>query len=173
MNLPFIIRWNSRIRSVDTKLAPRIAQELFWPRITKFYVDIHTVIIYSHTGYDVIINFRSKVAAKNCWKYRLVWLRVEFIENGLCIGRITEFFTHLSRTIVLTNLPVMTSPAASDQHFSKFENGWNAASDGFVCIKSNAVSKASSYSPSEEYQQRFLVKRRGLSPSPTLWWASC
>ena len=29
-----------------------------WPRITKFYGDIDTDIVYSHTGYDVIIYFQ-------------------------------------------------------------------------------------------------------------------
>ena len=31
-----------------------------WPRITNFYRDIHTDIVYSHTGYDIIIYFQSK-----------------------------------------------------------------------------------------------------------------
>ena len=42
----------------------------------------------------------------------------------------------------------------------------NAASDCFVCIKSNAVSKASSNFSSEEYQQRFRTKWCGVSSSP-------
>ena len=46
-----------------------------------FYTDIHTDIVYSHTGYDVIIYFRSEVIAKkNCQKYRI---RLLFLENGL------------------------------------------------------------------------------------------
>ena len=32
-----------------------------WPIITKFYEDTHTDIVISHTGYDVIIYFRSEV----------------------------------------------------------------------------------------------------------------
>ena len=47
------------------------------------------------------------------------------------------------------------------------------ASDGLVCIKVNAVLKASSNFSSLEYRQRFRIKWRGVSPSPTLWWASC
>ena len=47
-----------------------------------------------------------------------------------------------------------------------------AASDGFVCIKSNAVSKASSNFWSEEYRQRYGLKWRGVSPSSILGWAS-
>ena len=35
------------------------------PRITKFYGDIHTDIVYSHTGYDVIIYFQSEVIGEN------------------------------------------------------------------------------------------------------------
>jgi len=39
--------------------------ETVWPRIIKFYVDIHTNIVYSHTGYDVIIYFRSAANRTN------------------------------------------------------------------------------------------------------------
>ena len=35
------------------------------PRIAKFYVNIHTDIVYSHTGYDVIIYFRSAANRTN------------------------------------------------------------------------------------------------------------
>ena len=47
----------------------------------------------------------------------------------------------------------------------------NIASDGFVGIKSNAASKMSSNFSSEDYRRRFRIKRRGVSPSPTLRWA--
>ena len=40
-----------------------------------------------------------------------------------------------------------------------------------VCVKCNAVSKAFSYFLSEEYRQHFRIKRGGVSPCPTLWWA--
>ena len=36
----------------------------------------------------------------------------------------------------------------------------------------NAVLKAFSNSRSEEYRRRFRLKRRGVSPCPTSWWAS-
>ena len=49
----------------------------------------------------------------------------------------------------------------------------NAASDGFVCIMCDGVSKASSNFSSEEYRHRFRIKWPGVSPSPTFWWASC
>ena len=39
--------------------------------------------------------------------------------------------------------------------------------------KPNVVSKASSNLSSEKYLQRFRTKWRSVSPSPTLWWASC
>ena len=35
-----------------------------WPRITKFYTDIHTGSLYGHTGYDVTSYFRSEVIPK-------------------------------------------------------------------------------------------------------------
>ena len=45
----------------------------------------------------------------------------------------------------------------------------SAVIDGFIYIKT----KASSYISTEEYRRRFRIKRRGVSPSPTFWWASC
>ena len=42
---------------------------------------------------------------------------------------------------------------------------------GFFAL--SAVSKANSNFSSEEYRQRFRIKRRGVSPSPTIRWASC
>ena len=84
---------------------------------------------------------------------------MEFLKNGLNTDH--EIFTHLSRTIGLTNLLEMTSLAASSK------TAENVASNCFVCIKSNAVSsKASSNLSSEEHWQRFRIKRRGVSPSP-------
>ena len=41
------------------------------PKITKFYTDIHTDIIYSPTEYDVITYFWSEAIGKNSRKYRL------------------------------------------------------------------------------------------------------
>ena len=43
----------------------------------------------------------------------------------------------------------------------------------FFYMKCNAVSKASSNFLNEEYWQRFRIKWRGVSPSPTIWGASC
>ena len=41
-----------------------------WPRITRFYTDMHTDLIDICTRYD----------ATSCFR----WLQVEFLENGLC-----------------------------------------------------------------------------------------
>ena len=38
---------------------------------------------------------------------------------------------------------------------------------------SYAVSKSSSNFAREVYRQRLRLKRRGVSPTHTLWWASC
>ena len=63
----------------------------------------------------------------------------------------------------------ITLSATSGWHFSKFEKtAENAATDGFIYIKSNAGSKASSNFSSEEYRQRFRIKRRDVSPSRNL-----
>ena len=68
-------------------------------------------------------------------------------------------------------MPGMTSPAASDRHLSRFEKTpENAASDGFVYVKHNAVlhyavSRAYSNFAREEYQQSLRLKRRGVSPT--------
>ena len=65
-----------------------------------------------HTGYDVTYYIRSEVTAKNCRKYRLRRLRVKFLTKGLSNDH-DRNCTHLSGTIGLTNLPDMTSLAAS------------------------------------------------------------
>ena len=79
--LPYVIDFDMFVRS-----ARRHSWNIsiaVWSRITKFYVDIHTDIVHSHTGYDVIVYFRSEVIAKNCRQYRLRWLWVEFLDKGL------------------------------------------------------------------------------------------
>ena len=53
------------------------------PRIIKYYMDIHTDIVYSNTRHDVIIYFQSEVVAKNRLKYHLRQLWVKFLENGI------------------------------------------------------------------------------------------
>ena len=91
-----------------------------WPKITKFYMDNHTEIVYNRTIYDIIIYFRSEVKRKNCRKYRLQWLWAQFLENGS--SEDGQILQTLSRTICLTNLPDMTSPAASGRHVLSLEN---------------------------------------------------
>ena len=52
------------------------------PRIIKFYVNIHTDIVYIRTGYDIIIYFQSEVTGENSRKYRLLpTASGEFLEN--------------------------------------------------------------------------------------------
>ena len=53
-----------------------------WPRITKFDGDIHTDIVYSHIGYDVIIYFQSEVTGESSRQCRLWRLQVKFLENS-------------------------------------------------------------------------------------------
>ena len=54
-----------------------------WSRITKFYRNIHTDLLYSHTRYGMSNYIRSEVIVKNSWKRSIWWLHVEFLENGL------------------------------------------------------------------------------------------
>ena len=58
---------------------------IVWPRITKFYTDIHTDLLYSHTGHDVTSYFWSAFieVQKNGQKCRLRQLWVEFLQNRL------------------------------------------------------------------------------------------
>ena len=60
--------WNGLVfvRSLVTKLAPRISRKRFDLESPNFYVDIHTDIVYSQTEYgDVIIYFRLAANLKN------------------------------------------------------------------------------------------------------------
>ena len=84
--------WNrlGPIRSTRNQLLEYLENRLTY-KITKFYRDIHTDIVYSHTGYDAIVYFRSKVIAKKLSKIPLRQLRVEFLGNGL--ARTTKFYT--------------------------------------------------------------------------------
>ena len=90
-----------------------ISRTVVWPRITKFYTDINTDIVYSHTGYDVIIYFWLEVIAKNCRKYCFWWLRAQYLENGSSEDE--EIFKKLLEDNTLTNLPYMTSLAPSSR----------------------------------------------------------
>ena len=68
-----------------------------WPRITKFYRDIHTNIVYSHTGYEAIIYFRSKIIAKKLLKIPLPTASGGISRKWFKLR--SRNFTRLSRTI--------------------------------------------------------------------------
>ena len=85
----------------------------------------------------------STSGEKNCQKYCFRRLRVEFLENGLSTDH-TKFYTLLE-----DNLPHKLARYDATSCFrSAFievrKTAENAASDDFVCIKANAVSKPSS-----------------------------
>ena len=54
------------------------------PRIAKFYDEIHTEIVYSHTGYDVIIYFRSPRNAES-FRNKLRAFRLVPPDGGLLV----------------------------------------------------------------------------------------
>ena len=61
---PYVIAFDHVRSFVRHENSPSNSSRTVLPRITNFYVDIHTDIFYSHIGYDVIIYFRSEVIAK-------------------------------------------------------------------------------------------------------------
>ena len=79
--LPHVFGFDLLVRH---EISPSNISRTVLPRMTKFHTDIHTDIVYSHTAQDSIIYFRSEVIVKkNCGKYCLPQLRVEFLENSL------------------------------------------------------------------------------------------
>ena len=74
---------------------------VFGRNARKFYMDIHADIVYSHTGYDVIIYFRSEVNAKKLSKIPLPTasggISREWFKQG------SRYFAHFSKTICFTN----------------------------------------------------------------------
>ena len=95
-----------------TEWFSRISRERFLRGITKFYVDIHAHLLYSHTGHGIIYCFRSDVITREK-PSKMLPLTVsgrisrERLKQGL------PNFTRLFGTISLTNLPGMTLLAAS------------------------------------------------------------
>ena len=91
--------------------------------MTNFHTDIHTNIVYSSTGFYVIIYFQSEVIAK---KYvgntAFDGVRRNFMRTVQ--ARTPKFYT-LPKACrdIRAYIPDMTSPAASGQRLSKFENG--------------------------------------------------
>ena len=114
--LPYVIALGhvrSFVCSFNTKSAPNISRTA-WPIITKFYRNIHTDKVYSHTGYDVTNYFWSEVVAKKTVeKNRLRRLLVEFLKSGLSNDH--EILHAYLGTIGPINGLKMTSPAASNQ----------------------------------------------------------
>ena len=146
---------------IGHEISPSNIPRTVWRKITIFYLDIHSHIVFSHIGYDAIIYFWPKFMLKNCRKIRLRRLLLEFLENG----RIAKLYR-----LIEGNHPHKPSSYDITSCFrSAFIEVRNATSDGFICIKSNAVLKASSNFSSEEYRQRFRFKRRGISPGLTIW----
>ena len=127
---------------------------------TKCYTDIQTDIVYSRTGYDVIIYFRSEVIGK---------IPPLTTSGGISL-RIMKVYA-----LIEDNRPHTSRNDVTSCFRSTFieirKTVENAASHGFVCVKYNtvlhyAVSKASSNVSHEEYRQRLLLKLRGVSPTP-------
>ena len=134
-------------------------------------MDIHTDIVYSNTGYYVITYFRSEVTAKkNCRKYRLpTTVSGGISQEWFKLG--SRNFTHLSRTISLTNVAEITSLPASGWHLSRLKKRPKTHPTALF-----ALSLMQCQRRLEFLKWRisvFRIKQRGVSPSPTLWWASC
>ena len=94
------------------EISPSNILRTVWPRITIFYVDIHTDIVYSRTGYDVIISFRSEVTVKKRSKLPPPTASGGISQEWFKLR--SRNFTHLLMTIGLTNLPdttPLTSPS--------------------------------------------------------------
>ena len=106
-------------------------------------MDIHTDIVYSHTGYyDVIIYFRSEVIAiKTVEKY----IALPTTSGGSYRRAVQARMTNFNK-LLEDNLPHKLAGYDVTSCFqSAFVEGQkpaeNAASDIFVCNKSNAASK--------------------------------
>ena len=63
--LPITIILRRLSSVVHHKVSGSYVARTVWRRITKFYMDIHTDPLYSHSGYDVTRYFRSGVIANN------------------------------------------------------------------------------------------------------------
>ena len=91
--------------------APQISQKPFDPDSPNLS-DIHTDIVYSHTGYDdVIIYLQSGVIAKKLSKIPPPTALGGISRERFKLGSLN--FTHLSRTFGLIHALEMTSLAAS------------------------------------------------------------
>ena len=92
-------KFNSTLKQIKIWCV-EFLDETAWPRITRFYTNIHTDQLYSHTWYEVTGPFRSEVIAKKLSK--MPPLRAS---GGIFRERFQQgasHFAHLSGTI---NLP--------------------------------------------------------------------
>ena len=64
----WLLRRLSPSFDVHHKVSGSFILRTVWPRITKFYVDIHSDSFYSHNGYNIISYFPSKVIKKKLFK---------------------------------------------------------------------------------------------------------
>ena len=83
-----------------------------WPRITKFYTDIHTDRVYNSTGYDIINYFLSDVIYVQKRTKMTLPTATGAISRELFRSALSNFRS-LSGIIGLTNLSDTTSLAAS------------------------------------------------------------
>ena len=104
---------------VRREISPSNISRTVWPRITKFYTDIYTDIVYSPTGHRVIIYFRSEVIAKKLSKIPPPTASCGIYRERFKLA--SWNFTHFSRTIGPTNLSEVTLLAASGRYLSRFE----------------------------------------------------
>ena len=81
-------------------------------------------------------------------------------------------FAHLLRTRGPTKVPERASTAPSGRLHNAIKYYSEMVRDT-AKDKCTVASKASSNFLSEEYRHSFQIERRGVSPTPTLWWASC
>ena len=142
-----------------------------WPWITKFYTVIHTDIVYSYTGYDVIVYFRSEVIGEKQSKIPSPPAPGGISQERFKLGAWN--CTHLSMTAVLINV----TEALKWRHRLLTVGIWNLSRfekcriRRLICVMYNAVlhyavSKASSNFARKEYRQRLRLKLRGVSPIP-------
>ena len=108
LNIELLYYYRVRPPSFDIvhhKLSCSNISRTVWPRITTFYMDIHTDLLYSNNRYDVTNFFMSEVITKMPPPMASVGISREQFKGS-------QNFTHLSETVGLTNLPDMKSLAA-------------------------------------------------------------
>ena len=88
-----------------TKVSQSCISRIFWPRITKFYTNVHTGRVYIHTGYGVTGYFRSTVIERS--KMPPPVPSVKISRDHFKWG--SRNFTCLSQTTGPTNLRDLTS----------------------------------------------------------------